>query len=313
MLTFIVNPNSGGESGFSAWKKIERYITKKNVEFKVCITDCKGDAIRIAREITEELPADANAADNIIVPVGGDGTLNEVLNGICDMSKVTIGYIPVGTGNDFARGAGLSKDPIEAVDAILAGDTVMNMDYGVAEITKNGERIKRRFVVSCGIGYDAAVCVAIDKSELRRKLAKIKKQKAVYTLLGAKEILVSTRSKGFVVADGVRRDYQSIVFISVQNQITEGGGYRFTPDADNTDGRLAVCAVDTSGKLAFAGTLIASMSAKHGTKKSVELYDGVKIEIHTEKPLAFHTDGETHEYQTDVIVECIHQGLRLIV
>ena len=313
MLTFIVNPNSGGESGFSAWKKIERYLKKNNIEFKVYITDCKGNAIQIARHISKKLSADANADDNVIVSVGGDGTFNEVLNGIEDLSKVTVGLIPVGTGNDLAKALGIPKDPIEAVNVVLKRNTLKNMDYGVATISQDGERINRRFAISCGIGYDAAVCVAIDNSQMRRKLAKFNKQKAVYTILGAREILVSDRSRGYAIADGEKKNFSSIVFISVQNQVTEGGGYRFTPQASNEDGKLSVCAVDTKGKLEFASTLIASMKAKHGDKKAVDLFDCEKIEIHTEKPLAFHTDGETFEGQTLVEVRCIKRGLRIII
>ena len=91
-----------------------------------------------------------------MVVVGGDGTVNEVVNGLVKTvyTHITLGYIPTGSGNDFARGLGLTKDTDKAVEQILSPACIEKMDIGIAR--SDGE--KRCFLISAGIGFDASIC-----------------------------------------------------------------------------------------------------------------------------------------------------------
>ena len=166
MLYFIVNPNSGGAKGYQVWKQAELRLQKLKVEYKVFLTTGPGDANEFSRQITNS--DDENIT---IVPVGGDGTFNEVLNGANISDRVTFGYIPTGSGNDLARGLHMSLNVIKSLDSILSRKKIIEMDYGVLTYGTD-EIVNRRFAVSTGIGYDAQVCVTIDESGAREKLGK---------------------------------------------------------------------------------------------------------------------------------------------
>ena len=98
----------------------------------------KKDAGKIASEITED------GQEHMFVVLGGDGTLNEVLSGIKSLEKVTLGYIPIGSSNDFARGTGIPGDPFEALDTILSPKKVEKMDIGVLKGRKEEDCSKCR-------------------------------------------------------------------------------------------------------------------------------------------------------------------------
>lgn len=311
MLYFIVNPNAGGAKGFETWKAAESRLQKLNVEYKAFITDGQGDAIRLAREITNS--DDTREKEFTLVAVGGDGTFNEVLNGLNLDSNVTLGYIPTGSGNDLARGLKLSGHVTKCIDNILARKNIIEMDYGIVTYGKDEVR-NRRFAVTAGIGYDAAVCVAIDNCGIRRELAKLKLQKQAYLLLGALEILKTKSSKGYIILDDNRRvEFNDIIFISAHNHATEGGGKLFAPQADYQDGMLSLCVMHSKSKLHFTKTLFQGIKGNHAKEQGVRLYDCRNVKIHTELPMALHTDGEIFDAQTDVEIQCVEKKLKIIV
>ena len=85
--TFILNPNSRSGMGGMIWETIEPELIKRQVEYECLRTDYPGHAMKLVRELT------ADREEHILAVLGGDGTVNEVINGICDISKVTLGYL----------------------------------------------------------------------------------------------------------------------------------------------------------------------------------------------------------------------------
>ena len=308
MLNFIVNPNSGGEKGFSTWKKVERQLKKQKIRYQVMITDCRGDATRISRQICE-----ADNEPKTIVAVGGDGTLNEVINGLILADHVTLGYIPTGSGNDLARGMGYPSDPVRALDRILKCEKITEIDYGVISYGDK-DIINRRFAVSCGAGYDAAVCDVLHESAWRRRLAPFHLQKVAYTVLGAKTLLSTRPVKGSIILDNERKiEFNDILFVAVHNQPTEGGGYRFAPQAVNNDGRLSVCVVHTRSKLQFAKILLAAKPGNHLKYQGVRTYDCKHIRVELEEPMSMHSDGEILGHHRNFEAHCVERKLRMII
>ena len=107
MFYFIVNPHARSGQGMDIWKKAEEILAAQNTEYEVFFTKYTGHARELARQIAIlSLPC-------ILTVLGGDGTLNEVIDGLAsqgDFSHITLGYIPTGSGNDFARGLGIPSD-----------------------------------------------------------------------------------------------------------------------------------------------------------------------------------------------------------
>ena len=101
MYYFIINPHSRSGHGLSVWQKADAILKEKGMEYKTYFTEYTGHAIQLAAHIAEETAA--FHMNCTLAVVGGDGTLNEVINGLMkqDFSHITLGYIPTGSGNDF--------------------------------------------------------------------------------------------------------------------------------------------------------------------------------------------------------------------
>ena len=126
MYYFIVNPHSGCGSGLKTWQKIEKILTRKGIEYEAFLTGSAGETKNFAAELT------TGAEDEkTIVVVGGDGTFSDVLNGLCLDSAVTLGYVPVGVGNDLARSLRLPSSPARCMKRIFRAKNVRPIDYGV--------------------------------------------------------------------------------------------------------------------------------------------------------------------------------------
>ena len=182
MYTFIVNPNARSGLGHKIWSSLEEVLKEKNVEYEVLFTKYQHHATKLTQQLT------STGEECTIVALGGDGTINEVMNGICDISKVTLGYIPIGSSNDFARSLKLSTDALEALSNIINPTAYKYINVGTLEYKDK----KRRFAVSSGLGFDAAVCHRILVSKLKLILNKIGLGKLTYVAIALQSLLAQS-------------------------------------------------------------------------------------------------------------------------
>lgn len=302
---FIVNPNSGNGAGLHIWNQIKALLKKNNISFDVFFTakqlDAKTKAFEITNGRTEELK---------LFAVGGDGTINEVLNGMDMSANVIFGAIPSGSGNDFCRSLGYPRGLQDIYKKLIEEPYVRSMDYGVVN-TADGS-VKRRFLVSCGIGFDAAVCHTLCVSPVKAFFNRIGNGKIAYPIIGVQEFVREKLIPGSIVLDGDRRvDFKSIFFMSFHNHPYEGGGYKFAPNALWNDGMLDVTTVSTKNRLKLLPILL---DKKSGLKENgyVRFFPCREVEVHTDRPLALHADGENLGLQTDFTVRIIHGQLRVM-
>lgn len=309
MLYLIVNPNSRCGRGQKVWKTIKKQLDFYGVEYQAYITEKPGDARRFAAGLTG-----TGKEPRILVSVGGDGTVNEVLDGLNFEGPVTLGYIPAGSGNDLARSLKLPQNPKRCLKKILNPQYHRMLDYGVMTYGKE-EIFHRRFVVSAGIGLDAAVCHNVCYSKTRACLNRFHLGSLSYVMVGLKQVLLARPSKGYLILDGGQRvELNHIYFISVHIHPFEGGGFRFAPKADPTDGKLTVCVMHQSTKLGMIPALLAALTGRmSGRRKGVRSYECSELVIHTERPMAVHVDGESCFSQQDLEIRCIPRKLRMIV
>ena len=151
MYYFIINPNSRSGKGALIWRDLENILRERNIKYQTFFTEYKGHAVKLSASITASSPEDSQIK---LIAVGGDGTIQEVLSGVKDISRVIFGYIPTGSGNDFCRSMKLPQDPMKALELILSDKRPHLMD--VPHISCGSS--SSRFAISCGIGFDAAVC-----------------------------------------------------------------------------------------------------------------------------------------------------------
>ena len=144
---FIVNTHSKTGGAAAEWAELESKLRELKIDYEAFITQHVHHATELARELTT-----SDEMINLIV-CGGDGTVNEALNGIRDLSQVVFGHIPLGSANDFARGLKITGKPVEILEKILNSNSIEAYDIGQVEWSGGS----RRFAISAGAGIDAAV------------------------------------------------------------------------------------------------------------------------------------------------------------
>ena len=185
MYHIIINPASRSGRASKIWKEqVEPVLLAENIPYKAYFSKKAGDISRIADEILsshEESPLS-------FIILGGDGTVNEAIQGIRDTSRVILGYIPTGSSNDLARDLKLPKDPGAALERILHSGTPHPMDLGTVTYA-DGEN--HRFAVSCGIGFDAAVCEEVQRSRIKKVMNKLGLGKLTYLGIALRQLFAS--------------------------------------------------------------------------------------------------------------------------
>lgn len=307
MYHIIINPASRSGKGLQIWKKqVEPALHSEGVSYRSYFSREAGDVARIVKEIlsaTEKRPLK-------IILLGGDGTVNEVLQGIKNPADIILGYIPTGSSNDLARDLGIPKDPVEALGLILHTGTAQFMDLGTVTYD---DGYSHHFIGSSGIGFDAAVCENVQRSQLKVILNKLGLGKIVYLGIALKQLFgAKSASCTLTLDDGNPISIHSVLFVACMLHRYEGGGFKFCPNADATDGWIDLCAV---GDLPRALLLLAIPTAffgKHYFLKGITPYRARKVHIEVSSPLWTHTDGEVGLKTTSFTVTCRQKAMHII-
>lgn len=304
MYTFIVNPTSRSQSGHLIWKRIEPVLRSKHIDYEVYFTQYQKHATQITRRITSD------GCAHTIVAVGGDGTVNEVINGIDDFEKTTFGYIPSGSGNDFAKGLSLPADPMEALDHVLHPRKILTLDLGQ---TLTGSGAKKYFTFSSGIGFDAAVCHQSMVSRIKSVLNRLHLGKLTYTLIAiGRLIFLEPATLTVTMNDGTSAVYERTVFAAAMNLPYEGGGFKFCPDACFDDGKLDLVVVSGLSRLAVVPVLLPALLGRRTFSRHVKIFRCQKAALRSNPALPVHTDGEPVVAQSELTFSIIADKLNVL-
>lgn len=308
MYHFIINPKSSSGKGIRYWWIVKNELDKREIPYTAVFTKHMGHATKLAETICRE-----NEGIKNMVVLGGDGTVNEVINGIPDLTQVLLGYIPSGSSNDLARSLKIPKDPVLALNQILSPKKFKYLDYGVMSFP-DSDIEDRRFICSSGIGYDANVCREVMTSPLKRRLNSFRAGKFVYIAIAIKQLITLSRSNATVIVDGMKTDkYQRVLFMSGMIHKYEGGGVMMAPDADPCDGKLSICLAHGVGTVKSFLLLPTTYAGKHVHFKGVETFSCSEIEIILNKEAAVHTDGEVPAVCNHIKVNCYQGQIRMIL
>lgn len=303
MYHFIINPASRSGKGQKIWNNtIKPTLIRLGVEYQVHFSKKPGDLARIAEELTD-------ARVSHIVVVGGDGTVNETLQGIAENSGATLSYIPTGSSNDLARDLGFSKKTEEILDHLLFHPTDLSMDAGMLT-SSNGVR---KFAVSCGIGFDAAVCQEVNHSKIKKVFNKIGLGKLTYLGIALKQMLMAKSVSCDIYLDDREKPVhlKKFLFVAMMNHRYEGGGFQMCPNASADDGFLDLCVIGNLPKLFILFALPTAFWGKHYIFPHVDTYRASKVHIVTSAPLWVHTDGEVIERNQEITISCLPGSIRL--
>lgn len=304
MFHIILNPMSSSGNGRKVFEKIEPILKERNIEYKLYETIDADSAKKFAGEIT------CDDSNDILIGIGGDGTMNEILNGIKDLSKVTMGYIPSGSGGDLAKGLNIPKDPIAALNIILNPKEYKMMDV----CHMDNKECSKNFSVSCSIGLDAAITHAANVSPLKVTLNKYHLGKLIYLVTALQKLKAAEKASCTVILDDVRKiSFDHFFFVTTMNQKYEGGGFMFCPKATCDDGYIDVCVAGNISKPNVLKLMPLAMKGKHTGDKGINIYKAKKIQVIADKPLAIHTDGEYAGIQNEMTVTLCDKKIRMIV
>ncbi len=290
---FIVNSTAGrGKTG----KKISNLITSLNehkLNFEIELTKAPQHAIQLAKDAIKK-------GFSNIISVGGDGTLNEVVNGVMHSGKaeeVNVGIIPEGGGNDFAASFNLSSNINKAVDTLQKFIT-KKIDVGKIE--------DRYFINALGMGFDARAAQISNKIKHLNGLPR-------YLLAVIKALVALKPFEAEVKLDNYT--YNSpFLLIAIGNGKYTGGGFLLTPEAIIDDGFLDICFIKTISRRRLLSLLPSAIKGKHLKEPEVDLKQSRTIEVITKTPLPFYTDGELPKLKNPLNfkIELLPKKLNLI-
>lgn len=276
---FIVNPEAGKGRGRKILPQVSRILAGYSNQTEIVQTERALHAIEIVKTYRQDYKT--------ICVAGGDGSLNEIINGLDGTSDNILGVIPIGSGNDFARTAGISRDLEEALRIILESHTVREVDTGYLKYKENKteDLICRKFLNSAGIGFDAIVSDQIKKNRYFKGLP-LYISAVVQALFMYQVMDVEAEFDDGFEAAGRK------LLIAISNGKTYGGGLKVSPEAEVDDGYLDACVIGSLPIWQIVRDFQKLVRGKHGTIPGIELRKFKCARIKTSKPVYIHADGE---------------------
>lgn len=289
MIYIIANPISGGGKGKLYTDMLTGRLEECNREFTVLNSGYENQCIELTRE------ASGKADCELIIAVGGDGTFNEVINGL-DF-RIPVAFIPAGTGNDFVRGAGIPVKAEEAVEVACRGRENL-CDF----MEVNG----RRCLNVAGTGFDVNVLLC------EKKIRKIFPGKISYMLALLKSLLRFRFTDISLAVDGGKAEKKTVMLIAIANGKFYGGGMPISLESECDDGILNLIIINKLPKIKIPYLLIRFLQGKLlALTKYVESVKCKRVEFSVEGGLPVNMDGELID-ENPVNINIIEKGIKLI-
>jgi diacylglycerol kinase (ATP) len=266
---FVVNPTSGGGHAGKTWPLIASKLDRSGQLYKVYFTHEPGDGRVMAEKAVSE-------GAELVVAVGGDGTLYEVVNGI-DLDKNIFAVMPLGTGNGFRRSCFLPRQWQNILEG-LAFWTPRSIDIGVVNDSY--------FLNVLGIGFDAAV------AELASEKYKIIKGYAAYVAAFFDELNVFDYFCTNIKSENWEVEQQKTLLVVIANGPYYGGGFNIAPHAVIDNGQLDLIIIRKQKKPETTILAFQALVGKHLDNAAVITAKVTDLEIDADHPVPIHIDGE---------------------
>jgi len=283
---FIVNPAAGGGRKMEAINEIETFFQDRNLDFEMVLTK----APRHATELTKKA---ANDGYKIVVAVGGDGTVNEVVNGLVGTNS-TLGIIPIGSGNDFSRAIGLARNIKKDLKILLAKKT-REIDLGFVN--------NRYFVDGLGIGFDAEASMKV------RKFLKYLNGFLAYLASVLRTLVTYQFPQVKITLDNSQVIKMGILLMAVMNGPRYGAGFYVAPSAKIDDGLFTICLIEKCGRFYALRQIPKVLKGTHVKLPIVKIITSKQVKIESESILPAHVDGEIlppqQKFEAKIVPKCL--------
>lgn len=297
-IGFIVNPVSGNGRGAAVWSRLEAVLKKRNIDYVVEKTARMGEANRLTVGML------TRSEVKVVVAVGGDGTVNEVINGIIEANvPCQFAHIAAGSGNDFARGHGLPVDPVDALDKIISAKEGEAID-----LLQVNDRIA---VNAVGAGFDGQVAKTTNHASYKKLFNQLRVGVLSYIISVIRVLFFYQPCTVSLTIDGVEDEIEGVWLIAIANIPNYGGGMLICPSAVANDDVAEVCVVSKVSRWGLLRAFPLIFSGAHVNHPAVRFYRGTNIKVHAAKPLVVHADGETVA-ETPISVRVLHKRLHVL-
>ena len=285
-ITFIINPISGTHSKDEIPKAIEAVLDQAQFDAELCFTEYAGHASEIAKACVDK-------GQDIVVAVGGDGTVNEVARSLTH-TQTALAIVPCGSGNGLARHLCLPMDVKKAIETINACKSEA-FDYGVINDLP--------FFCTCGMGFDAFISLKFAEAGKRGPIT--------YVENVLKEGLKYKPETYEVSDDTGARKYKAFL-IACANASQYGNNAYIAPGATMKDGEMDVVIMEPFNAL-DAPQIAADLFMKtFGNNSKIKTFRAKQIHIHRKEPGAIHFDGDPLMTEADIDVHIEHNGIRIL-
>ncbi|MCD8266946.1 MAG: YegS/Rv2252/BmrU family lipid kinase [Prevotellaceae bacterium] len=285
-VLFIVNPFSGTGGKQGIVDLIEGSLTPELFDYSIRYTEQKGHASRLAKE-------GVASGEDIIVAVGGDGTVNEVARSVTHTASA-LGIIPCGSGNGLARHLCIPLEPREAL-AVIETRHIETLDYGIIN--------DHPFFCTCGVGFDAFVSERFANSDRRGLLSYVE------NTLGEG---IRYKPEKYVVEIGGQSQAYEALLIACGNASQYGNNAYIAPNASMKDGLLDVTIMEPF-PLAEAPQIALQLFSKRITGNShVKTFQAKSLRIHREREGVVHFDGDPVSCGRELDIRVVERGIRMV-
>ncbi|MBO0461242.1 YegS/Rv2252/BmrU family lipid kinase [Enterococcus sp. DIV1298c] len=301
----LINEAAGSGNGKKTAEKILPILDKKQLSYTAHYSEYKGHDALIAEQLAKDTLMEWEAEQvtdslgwfPLLIVVGGDGTLHQVLNTFHQLCvSFPVGFIPAGSGNDFARGIGISRDPEKALEAILSTNEPQEIN-----VLHYEEKVSDREGLALnnfGIGLDAAIVHATNHSNAKKRLNKYNLGSLSY-LFSLLHVLFT--QKGFpILVDigGKRVNFKKAFLCTATNHPYFGGGISIVPTADITKPTIDFVVVERINLLKIIWLFLLLLQKKQMNSKYFHHYTTSKLRIVSTIPQYGQEDGEDLEKQS---------------
>lgn len=286
-VTFIMNPISGTTNKAGIPKLIEETLDKEAFDYEIRLTEYAGHATGIAHDAMM-------AGVDVVVAVGGDGTVNEVAKAIVH-SNTALGIIPCGSGNGLARHLMLPMDIKKSIE-IINQCAVHDLDYGLINNIP--------FFCTCGMGFDAFISMKFAMSGKRGPIT--------YAENVLKEGL-SYKPETYEIEDETGTKRYKAFLISCANASQYGNNAYIAPQASMSDGLLDVIIMEPFDVLEAPQISIDMFNKTLDKNSKIKTFKAKRIHVHREKPGCIHFDGDPVMTDADVDISLESKGIKMIV
>ena len=276
----IVNQTAGSGTTKRKWLSIRKALTQAGLSFDYVYTESNGHAFELAKEA-------AQAGYELVVATGGDGTINEVVNGLVasgNAKGTTMGILNTGTGCDLARFLNIPRNCQKACQR-LADPYKTSIDVGLVEYQDNDKRASRYFISAAGLGFDGEVVETVHKQP--RLL-----QGTVPYIFGVLHSLNNYQNKDIRLQIGEKSEDVRICSVVIANGGFYGKGMHVAPEASINDGLFEVIIIGDVGKLDLLRSFPKIYRGTHITHPKVRMERADQVTIQSSEQVLIQADGE---------------------